>query len=156
MQLTNFMAAMQIMQHKTMSETFFEHANEIFDAKTNTLLKCRKLITHPDYQAVWNKSSANEFGHLAQGVGDQIKGTDIMFFVRKTKIPLDRRKDIIYGKFVCKLKQNKAEQERNKLTHGSDKINYPGNCGTPTADLMLAKVHLNSIISTLDERDTVP
>ena len=31
---------------------------------------------------------------------------------------------------------------------GSNKINYPGNCGTPIADLLTARLLLNSIIST--------
>ncbi len=151
-QLTDFAAAMQIMENETKSETAFKRANAIFDAKTNTGLKYRKLITHPDYQAAWNKSSANEFGRLAQGVGDRIKGTDTIFFVNKTEIPLDRRKDVTYGKFICELKPNKAEQERTRLTVGGDKINYTGHCGTPTADLTLVKVHLNSVISTLGAR----
>ena len=38
-QLTDFAAAMQIMENETKSETAFERANAIFDAKTNTLLK---------------------------------------------------------------------------------------------------------------------
>jgi hypothetical protein len=63
--------------------------------------------------------------------------------------PPDRRKDVTYGKFVWKLKPNKAEQQRTRLTVGGDKINYPGDCSTPTADLTLVKVHLNSVISTL-------
>ena len=47
-----------------------EHANEIFDAETGELLKYRKLITHPKYREAWMTSSANEFGRLAQGVGN--------------------------------------------------------------------------------------
>ena len=31
---------------------------------------------------------------------------------------------------------------------GGDKVNYPDNVGTPTADLTLVKTHLNSVIST--------
>jgi hypothetical protein len=30
---------------------------------------------------------------------------------------------------------------------GGNFINYPGNCGTPTADLLTVKILLNSIIS---------
>jgi hypothetical protein len=32
---------------------------------------------------------------------------------------------------------------------GGDRINYPGDCGTPTADILTVKLLLNSIISTL-------
>ena len=31
---------------------------------------------------------------------------------------------------------------------GGNKINYPGDCGTPTADLLTVKLLLNSVIST--------
>ena len=31
---------------------------------------------------------------------------------------------------------------------GGDKVHYPGDVGTPTVDLSLVKVHLNSVIST--------
>ncbi len=31
---------------------------------------------------------------------------------------------------------------------GGNLINYPGNCGTPTADLLTVKLLFNSIIST--------
>ena len=47
-----------------------EFANEIFDADSGQMLKYRKLITHPKHCDVWLHSSANEFGRLAQGVGD--------------------------------------------------------------------------------------
>ena len=31
---------------------------------------------------------------------------------------------------------------------GGDKINYPGEVATPTADMMVAKVLINSVVST--------
>ena len=31
---------------------------------------------------------------------------------------------------------------------GGDKVHYPGDVGTPTADLTLVKMHVNSVIST--------
>jgi len=35
-----------------------------------------------------------------------------------------------------------------RLTVGGNKVHYPGDVGTPTADLTLVKMHLNSVIST--------
>ena len=63
-------------------------------------------------------------------------------------MPQDRFKDVTYAKFVCELKPNKAEIHRTRLTVGGDKVHYPGDVGTPTADLTLVKIHVNSIIST--------
>ena len=141
---SEFTQAMAIMERNTVSESL--HA--IFDEASGKVLKYRQLLNHPDYKEVWSKSSANEFGRLAQGVGTRIKGTDTIFFISKHDVPSDRRKDITYGKFVCEYKPNKAEKERTRFTVGGDKINYPGDCGTPTGDLTLVKIHLNSVIST--------
>jgi hypothetical protein len=92
-------------------------------------------------------SSANKFGRLAQGIGGQIKGTNTISFVHKHKVRQDRWKDVTYAKFVCELKPNKAEVHQTRLTIGGDKVHYPGNVGTPTADLTLVKMHINSVIS---------
>jgi hypothetical protein len=35
-----------------------------------------------------------------------------------------------------------------RLTVGGNCINYPGNCGMPTANMVTVKLHLNSVIST--------
>ncbi len=53
-----------------------------------------------------------------------------------------------YDKFVCEYKPNKEEKERTRFTVGGDKIKYPGDCSTPSGDLTLFKIMLNSVIST--------
>ena len=58
-------------------------------------------------------------------------------------MPQNRFKDVTYAKFVCELKPNKAEIHRTRLTVGGDKVHYPGDVGTPTADLTLIKIHVN-------------
>jgi hypothetical protein len=35
---------------------------------------------------------------------------------------------------------------------GGNLVNFPGNCGTPTADLLTVKLLLNSIISTTNAK----
>ncbi len=59
-------------------------------------------------------------------------------------------KDVMYGSFSCDLKPNKVETHQTRLTAGAggDRINYPKDVGTPTADMTLVKTLLNSIIST--------
>ena len=54
----------------------------------------------------------------------------------------------MYGSFSCDFKPNKEEKERTRLTAGGDRINYPGDTGTPTADMTLFKMIMNSVIST--------
>ncbi len=51
-----------------------------------------------------------------------------------------------------KNKINKTETHRTRLTAVGNRINYPYDCGTPTADMTLFKILVNSIISTKGAR----
>ena len=62
-------------------------------------------------------------------------------------ISADRFKDCTYGQFVCDVRPTKAEPNRTRLVVGGDRINYPGDVGTPTADMLLVKSLFNSVIS---------
>ena len=44
--------------------------------------------------------------------------------------------------------EGKKDKYRTRVTMGGNIINFPGDCGTPTADLLTVKLLLNSIIST--------
>ena len=57
-------------------------------------------------------------------------------------------KDVTYGSFSCDYKPNKTEKERTRLTAGGDRINYPEDVGTPTADMLVFKCLINSVVST--------
>jgi hypothetical protein len=52
---------------------------------------------------------------------------------------------VTYGSYGCEIKPNKEEKHRTQLTTGGDRIHYPDTVGTPTADMTLVKVLLNSI-----------
>ena len=82
-------------------------------------------------------------------MGGRIKNpTRTIEFIRFQDIPRERRKDVTYGKFVCTVRPEKAESNRTRFTVGGDRINYPGEVATPTADMLVAKILLNSVIST--------
>ena len=53
-----------------------------------------------------------------------------------------------YGLIVVKYRPKKSAPNRVRLTVGGNRINYPINCGTPTADMLTVKLLLNSVIST--------
>ena len=57
-------------------------------------------------------------------------------------------KDVAYGHHVCNEKPKKAEVNRTRFTVSGNKINYPGAMSTPTAELLVAKILFNSVIST--------
>ena len=123
------------------------------DVDTGQLLNYKQLIQHPKYTKKWAISSANEFGRLANGVGNRIKNpTNTIQFIKKSAIPIDRRQDVTYGSFVYNLRPEKVEQERTRFVVGGDRINYPGEVATPTADILVAKILFNSVVSTKNAR----
>ena len=125
-----------------------EAAHAVLDQETGELLEYRRLLKHPRFKEVWNKSAADEFGRLAQGIGGRIKGTNTMHFIHKKDIPFDRLKDVTYIKFVCTVRTEKKNPNRTRATMGGNLINYPDDVGVPTANLLLIKIFLNSVIST--------
>ena len=75
-----------------------------------------------------------------------------MKFIPKQEVPEDRMRDVTYGKFVCNVRPEKDEKNRTRFVVGGNRINYPGDVGTPTADMLLAKILFNSVISTKSAR----
>jgi hypothetical protein len=55
---------------------------------------------------------------------------------------------VTYIKFVCNVQTEKKDPYRTRATIGRNLINYPEDVGTPTANLLLIKIFLNSVIST--------
>ena len=104
-------------------------------------MKYRHLLKHPKYKDVWSQSSGKEIRQLATI-------TETIAFVTKQQIPQDRRRDITYGRIVCTYRSEKKDPYRTHIMMGGNLINYPGDCGTPTADLLTIKLMFNSIIST--------
>ncbi len=80
-----------------------EPANPVLDFDTGKLLKYCLLLQNPKHKEIWTKAGANDFGRLAQGVGQRIDGTNTIFFVHKHEIPQDRLKDITYIKFIMSV-----------------------------------------------------
>jgi hypothetical protein len=119
----------------------------VMDKTTGKILNYRQLLRHPNYHADWTKSSANKFGRLANCVGGWVKGTNTILFVCKQDIPRDRLRDVTYGQFVCTIRPGKKEPNRTRLVVGGDRINYPVKVATPTADMLVAKILFNSVIS---------
>ena len=51
-----------------------------------------------------------------------------------------RMKDVTYGQFMCLVRPEKAEHNSTRFVVGGDRINYPGEVGTPTAEMLVAKI----------------
>jgi hypothetical protein len=121
----------------------------VMDTDTGKLLNYCQLMRSTKYHNAWSLSSANKFGRLANGVGRRIKNpTNTIQFIHQHEVPKEQMKDITYGQFVCTVQPEMAEPNRMRFTVGGDRINYPGEVATPTADMLVAKMLFNSIIST--------
>ena len=129
-----------------------EMAGAVLDATTGELLEYRHLIRRPQYQRVWGGAFGKEIGRLAQGLPGVVEGTDTIDFISKGEVPPDRLRDTTYARIVANYRLEKEDPNRIRITMGGDKINYPGDCGTPTADLLTVKLLFNSIISTKDAK----
>ena len=67
-----------------------KEANAVTHPITGQAQKYRHLIKGED-QNTWETSFANELGRLAQGVGNQIEGTNTINFKHKSAVPKKKR-----------------------------------------------------------------
>ena len=107
---------------------------------------CTQLIRTPDI-GTWNTAFSNDIGSLAQGVGNRIKGTNTILFVRRSEFPADER--VTYGWIVMSIRPNKAETRRVRITVRGDKISYEGATATQCVSLITTKILINSVVSTI-------
>ena len=69
-----------------------------------------------------------------------------MFFLAKNNIP--KRHRVIYLRIVTAFRPEKENPRRVIWTVGGDKVDYPRAVTTKTANLTIAKVHFNIVVST--------
>jgi hypothetical protein len=103
--------------------------------------------------AQWIQSTTEEFGRLAQGLGPNsamTHGTDTIRFIPVSQMPKGRT--AAYIRTVCADRPEKPNPKRVRITIGGDRIDYPGNTSTKTADMTTIKTLVNSTISTRDAR----
>jgi hypothetical protein len=113
------------------------------------LLEYCHLIANPKTKAVWAHSYRNKLGWLAQGMPGQNTGTNTIVFIHRNQVPCNKTKDITYGLITCLIWPEKVEEpNRTRLVAGGDRVHYPGDAGTPTANLLTVKLLINSTICT--------
>ena len=75
--------------------------------------------------------------------------TNTIVFIRKNQVPKERAEDMTYGLITTLIRPEKIDKpNRTRLVGEGDRVHYPGDAGTPTADLLTVKLLINSIIST--------
>ncbi len=76
-------------------------------------------------------------------------GTDTIFFVPKDKVPQARAKNVTYSLITCFIRPEKMDEpNQTRLVAGGDRVHYPFDAGTPTANLLTLKLLINSMIPT--------
>jgi hypothetical protein len=94
-----------------------KRAQLINNKETGEYLNYQQLIWYPKHRETWERSAANIFGRLAQGLKNgRVTGTNTIHFIHKEKVLNKRRKDVTYGSFSCDC------QEVADGTQHSDKI----------------------------------
>ena len=92
---------------------------------------------------------SQELGRLAQqGITGDVAGTDTVFFIGQNEVPPERRKDTTYARIVTEIREGKDDPNRVHIMVGGNLVEYHGDCGTPTANLITVKMMINSVIST--------
>jgi hypothetical protein len=124
--------------------------NSVINEDTGASLEYRHLIKNTSTFTIWNKAAANEFGRLAQSVGDCIEGSNTICFIPHQAVP--KGKIVTYGRFVVDIRPNKSEIHRVRLTVGGNLIQCTGDVSARSADLTTSKCLWNSTISTHSAR----
>jgi hypothetical protein len=68
---------------------------------------------------------------------------------RKTRYHRTNKKDKTYGLITCLIRPERIEEpNQTRLVAGGNRVLYRRDAGTPAADLLTVKLHINSTIST--------
>ena len=150
-------------------ENEVQQALVVMERDTGWLLNYRQLICNPKYKKAWNLLAANKFGRLAQGVGNRIKGTNMIKFIHKRKVPKGRLKDVTYGQFVCTERPEKGGTKSNPFHHrkgsnqlprgGSHTHSQPTCCQNPVQQHNInawGKIHDNGYLKLLPQLAVSP
>ena len=83
-----------------------------------------------------------------QGYGKQgVKGTNTFKVIRYEDTPLDKQRDNCHSHAVCKIRPEKDNPNRIRITVVGGNIFYPGEVATLTGSLGLTTLTINSVMS---------
>ena len=91
----------------------------VLEPTTEKTQRYTQLIRGPD-KDTWTISFSNNIGRLAQGVGNRVKGTNTIFFIRHSGVPAGKR--VTYGLIVVSIRPTKAETHWLRIAVGGNKL----------------------------------
>jgi hypothetical protein len=115
-----------------------------------TITSYKKLMKDPVTQETWMTAFGNDFGGMAQGENKMGQvGTNAMFVMDPKDIPnIPAERTVTYANVVVDYRPQKEDPNRIRITAGGNRINYPVELTTQTADITMSKLHWNSVLST--------
>ena len=119
---------------------------------TGQLMKMRHLFINPKYKDLWGKLYTKELAHLAQGIPGVSEGTNTLILIKRKEISADRRCDATYTCVCVNYHPEKEDPNHTQLAVGGNLIYVLGDVSTPSANMVTAKLHLNSVISAKGAR----
>eukprot|EP00978_Attheya_sp_CCMP212_P015191 scaffold39147_cov55-Attheya_sp.AAC.4 len=107
--------ANQVLQGQMARSLPPHYANAVWDDEAGRMLEFRHLLNHknPATKKIWDRSGANEYGRLMQGIGknrkpeERITGMNSMKFIHKQNVP--KGKIVTYARFVANIRPQKDE-----------------------------------------------
>jgi hypothetical protein len=104
-------------------------ALSVLDQATGKSLEHCQLRNDLWYKQTWDTSYANKLGRLCQGIGTgptpgskQVEGTNTFFRINYNDIPVAKRKEIFHTLVVCKVRPEKDDPNRTRITIGGSRI----------------------------------
>ncbi len=139
---THMVTPQQMLVCRIQMTCFHEMASSMI-GDNGELLEYHHLIANHATQATWQHSYGNKIRRLAQGMPGCNAGTNTIVFIKKNQISQDRAKDVTYGLITTLTQPEKLDKpNRTRLVAGGDRVQYPGDTGTPTANLLTVKLLL--------------
>ena len=81
----------------------------VIDEETGELMEYRKLMKNPKYRPLYLNSYAKEIGQLVQFIPVLVEGTNTILFINKTAVPVNRWKDVTYGRILVDYIPDKTD-----------------------------------------------
>jgi hypothetical protein len=116
-----------------------------------TISSYKKLIKDPATAEVWQTEFGKEFGGMAQGDNKTgQKGTNAMFVMNHNNIKkiLKAGKKFTYANLVVDFFPQKKDPNRIRIVAGGNLIDSAKKSLVPAANIGMAKLHWNSVVST--------
>ena len=132
------------------ARSFINRLLHIYNKTTGKKETLRSLLNNQRTRSTWTKAASNEYGRLMDGNDAGVNGTATMEPVPLSSIPATNK--ITYGTMVCDHRPLKSEPNRCRLVVGGDRLTYDNETAAPAANLLEAKLIINSTISTPNAR----